>query len=452
MLTILGENSGSFCDGHSRRDFLQIGGLALGGASLPQLLQAESSLGKSSRGINHKAVIMIMLPGGPPHQDMWDLKMDAPSEYRGEFRPIKTNVPGVEICEEFPRIAKMADKFSFVRSMVGCEGPHDLMMCLTGRPGRKNVPPGGWPSIGSALSKLKGQASSDCPPFVGLSPKCRHDEWGDPGQSGFLGPAHSAFTPFRGGGKEDIVLDGVSIERLRDRRALLSSFDQFRREVDQSGMMEGLDTFNELAFGVLTSSALADALDLSKEDPKLVDRYGKGTESLQADGCWKRLDQFLMARRLVEAGARCVTVGFSRWDWHSDNFGRGRQDFPLLDQGLSALVQDLHDRGLDKDVSVVVWGEFGRTPKINDKGGRDHWPRVSSAVLACGGMNHGQSIGATDRLGGEASERPVEFQEVFSTLYHNMGIDAQNTTVEDLTGRPMYLVDPEHSPMKELVG
>ncbi|MDA8634248.1 DUF1501 domain-containing protein [Verrucomicrobiales bacterium] len=452
MLTILGENSGSFCDGHSRRDFLQIGGLALGGASLPQLLQAESSLGKSSRGINHKAVIMIMLPGGPPHQDMWDLKMDAPSEYRGEFRPIKTNVPGVEICEEFPRIAKMADKFSFVRSMVGCEGPHDLMMCLTGRPGRKNVPPGGWPSIGSALSKLKGQASSDCPPFVGLSPKCRHDEWGDPGQSGFLGPAHSAFTPFRGGGKEDIVLDGVSIERLRDRRALLSSFDQFRREVDQSGMMEGLDTFNEQAFGVLTSSALADALDLSKEDPKLVDRYGKGTESLQADGCWKRLDQFLMARRLVEAGARCVTVGFSRWDWHSDNFGRGRQDFPLLDQGLSALVQDLHDRGLDKDVSVVVWGEFGRTPKINDKGGRDHWPRVSSAVLACGGMNHGQSIGATDRLGGEASERPVEFQEVFSTLYHNMGIDAQNTTVEDLTGRPMYLVDPEHSPMKELVG
>ncbi|MDB2642526.1 DUF1501 domain-containing protein, partial [bacterium] len=285
MLTILGENSGSFCDGHSRRDFLQIGGLALGGASLPQLLQAESSLGKSSRGINHKAVIMIMLPGGPPHQDMWDLKMDAPSEYRGEFRPIKTNVPGVEICEEFPRIAKMADKFSFVRSMVGCEGPHDLMMCLTGRPGRKNVPPGGWPSIGSALSKLKGQASSDCPPFVGLSPKCRHDEWGDPGQSGFLGPAHSAFTPFRGGGKEDIVLDGVSIERLRDRRALLSSFDQFRREVDQSGMMEGLDTFNEQAFGVLTSSALADALDLSKEDPKLVDRYGKGTESLQADGC-----------------------------------------------------------------------------------------------------------------------------------------------------------------------
>ncbi len=452
MLTILGENSGRFCDGHSRRSFLQIGGMALGGMSLPQLLAAEAANGSSSRGINHKAVIMIFLPGGPPHQDMWDLKMDAPSEYRGEFQPIKTNVPGIEICEEFPKMAKMADKFSFIRSMVGAEGPHDLMMCLTGRPGRSNVPAGGWPSFGAALSKLKGSTSDSCPPFVGLSPKCRHDEWGDPGQPGFLGPAHSPFTPFRGSGKEDIALQGVSIERLHDRKALLGSFDNFRREVDQSGMMDGLDTFNQQAFGVLTSSALGDALDLSKEDPALVEKYGKGTEKLQLDGCWKRLDQFLMARRLVEAGARCVTIGFSRWDWHGGNFKRGREDFPLLDQGLSTLVQDLHDRGLDKDVSVVVWGEFGRTPLINKNAGRDHWPRVSSAVLAGGGMNHGQTIGATDRIGGEATERPVEFQEVFSTLYHNVGIDAQNTTIEDLSGRPMYLVDPEHAPMKELVG
>lgn len=449
MLTILGENSGRFCDGYSRRNFLQIGGLALGGASLPQILAAEN---KPATGINHKAVIMIFLPGGPPHQDMWDLKTDAPSEYRGEFRPIKTNVAGIEICEEFPRIAKMADKFTFVRSMVGCEGPHDLQMCNTGRPGRKNAPPGGWPSIGAALSKLQGGASESCPPFVGLSPKCKHDQWGDPGQAGFLGPAHSAFTPFRGGGQKDITLEGISLERLGDRKGLLASFDNFRRDVDQSGMMEGLDTFNQQAFGVLTSSALADALDLSKEDKRTVERYGKGSEELRADGCWKRLDQFLMARRLVEAGARCVTLGFSRWDWHSGNFTRGREDFPMLDQGLSALVQDLHDRGLDRDVSVVVWGEFGRTPKINAKAGRDHWPRVSSAVLACGGMNHGQIIGATDRLGGEATERPVEFQEVFSTLYHNVGIDARSTTVEDLTGRPMYLVDPEHAPMKELVG
>jgi hypothetical protein len=452
MLSILSESSGKFCDGVSRRSFLKIGGLSLGGATLPQLLQAEAAKnGQSSSGMNHQAVIMIYLPGGPPHQDMWDLKMDAPSEYRGEFRPIGTNVPGIEIGELFPRIAKMADKFSFIRSMVGAEGPHDAVMCLTGRPGRSKVPPGGWPSLGAVLSKVDGRVNDSCPSFVGLSPKCGHDEWGDPGAHGFLGPSHAPFTPFRGAGKEDIVLKNVSLERLRDRRSLLGSFDQFRSEFDRSGMMEGLDTFNQQAFGVLTSSALADALDLTKEDPATVARYGKGLERLKDDGSWSRLDQFLMARRLVEAGARCVTLGFSRWDWHSNNFGQAREEFPLLDQGLSALVEDLHNRGIDKNVSVVVWGEFGRTPLINKNGGRDHWPRVSSAVLAGGGMRHGQVIGATDRLGGEATERPVEFQEVFSTLYHRCGIDARNTTVNDLTGRPMYLVDSQYSPMKELI-
>jgi hypothetical protein len=368
MLTILGNDSGKFCDGLTRRSFLQIGGLALGGASLPQFLAAEAAAGKPAKGINHKAVIMIFLPGGPPHQDMWDLKPDAPAEYRGEFRPIKTNVPGIEISEELPRLAKIADKLTFVRSIVGAEGPHDAMMCLTGRPGRTNVPPGGWPSIGSAISKLQGGVNDSCPPFVGLAPKCGHDEWGNPGPAGFLGPSHSPFTPFRGAGKEDIVLKGVSLERLGDRRALLASFDDFRRDVDRSGMMEGLDTFNQQAFGVLTSSTLAKALDITEEDPKLIESYGKGLDAHLDDGSWRRLDQFLMARRLVEAGARCVTLSFSRWDWHSNNFKSARREFPMLDQGLSALVKDLHDRGLDKDVSVIVWGEFGRTPKINPQG------------------------------------------------------------------------------------
>ena len=201
---------------------------------------------------------------------------------------------------------------------------------------------------------------------------------------------------------------------------------------------------------MLTSSRLADAFDLSKEDPKIVERYGKGTEKLTADGPWKRLDQFLMARRLVEAGARCVTLGFSRWDWHGGNFKRGRENFPMLDQGVSALVEDLHARGLDRDVSVVVWGEFGRTPKINKNAGRDHWAKVSCAMLAGGGMKTGQVIGSTNRLGEEAASRPVRFGEVFATLYHNLGIDPHQTTVPDLAGRPQYLVDPEHAVMKEL--
>lgn len=451
MLTIKSEGSGRFCDGHSRRNFIKIGGLsglAAGGVSLPQLLAAE---GATNGKLGHKAIINIFLPGGPPHQDMFDLKPEAPKEIRGEFQPIPTNVDGIQICEEFPRMAKMMDKFTIIRSIVGATGRHDADQCMTGRP-FNNQPPGGWPSIGSVVAELKGSANSNTPPFIGLTPKTGHAPWSDPGKPGFLGPSRAPFCPFKGGGKEDMTLEGMSLERLGDREQLLASFDNFRRKVDSSGMMEGMDTFNQQAFGVLTSSKLAEALDVSKDDPYWVERYGKGDERLRADGAWKRLDQFLMARRLVEAGARVVTLGFSRWDWHGGNFKRGREDFPLLDQGLTALVEDLHSKGLDKDVTVICWGEFGRTPKINTNAGRDHWPKVSMAVVAGGGLNHGQVVGSTTKDGGEAYERPVHFQEMFSTLYHSIGIDARKVTVQDLTGRPQYLVDPQYSPMRELVG
>jgi hypothetical protein len=453
MLTILGNSGERFCDGMSRRGFLSIGALGLGGLALPDLYRAEAATSGAAghpRKMGHRAVINIFLAGGPPHQDMFDLKMNAPSEIRGEFKPIRTNVPGIEICELFPQMAKMTDKLAIIRSMVGAHGGHDAYQCFTGRSPR-NAPTGGWPSMGAVLSKLGGTVNDSIPPFVGLSPKTGHKPWGSPGEVGFLGPSHAAFQP-NGGGSADMVLNGITVDRLGDRKALLGSFDNFRRDVDASGIIDGMDAFTEQAFGVLTSSELANALNLDDEDPKLRERYGKGTEKLTADGPWKRLDQFLMARRLVEAGCRCVTLGFSRWDWHGNNFGRGRTDFPLLDQGVSALVEDLHNRGLDKDVTVVVWGEFGRTPTINSGAGRDHWPNVSCALLACGGMNTGQVIGSTDRLGGEAADRPVEFQEVFATLYHNLGIDVKSATVPDLSGRPRYLVDQAYEPMKELVG
>src|SRR5204863_7229324 len=199
-------------------------------------------------------------------------------------------------------------------------------------------------------------------------------------------------------------------DRLADRRRLLAGFDQFRRDVDASGLMEGLDAFNQQAFGVLTSSKLLNALDVTKEDPRIVARYGKGDPKNRDDGGPKLMEHFLAARRLVEAGARVVTVAFSRWDHHGQNFNALRQDLPLLDQGLTALISDLHERGLDKDVSVVVWGEVGRTPSINKHAGRDHWPRVSFALPACGGMLHGQVIGATDRPGAQTAERPVMFR------------------------------------------
>lgn len=445
MLTIYGGQS-RFCDGVSRRNFLKIGALGLGGLALPQLLRAEARMGI---GKTHKAVIMIFLPGGPSHQDIFDLKPEAPAEIRGEFKPISTSVPGIQICEHLPRLAAVMDKLVLVRSIVGATGGHDAIQCLTGRP-PNNAPAGGWPCMGSTLAKLQGPLNAAIPPFVGLSPRMGHMPWADSGSPGFLGVSYAPFKP-DGGGKDDMVLNGITLERLGDRRALLKSLDRFRREVDSSGAMGGMDHFNEQAFGLLTSSQLAAALDLHNEDPKVVERYGKGDPRNRDDGGPKLMEHFLIARRLVEAGARCVTLAFSRWDHHGGNFAALKQDLPLLDQGVSALVEDLYQRGLDKDVSVVVWGEFGRTPAINKDAGRDHWPRVSCAMLFGGGMKTGQVIGATDRLGGEAVDRPVQFGEVFATLYHNLGIDPNKMTVDDLSGRPRYLVDG-YQPMRELVG
>jgi len=445
VLKIPGE-SHRFCDGVSRRNFLRIGALGLGGLALPQLLQAEQQAGVRRSG---KSVIMIFLPGGPAHQDMFDLKMDAPSEIRGEFSPIKTNVPGLEICELLPLLAKRMDKCALIRSIVGATGGHDAVQCLTGR-SNKNMPPGGWPSLGSVLSKLQGPVNKSMPPFIGLSPKMGHMPWADAGTPGFLGVSHAPFKP-DGAGKDDMVLSGVTLERLSDRRTLLGSFDKMRRDLDTSGLMDGLDTFNEQAFGLLTSSRLLEALDISREDAKVRASYGKGDPKNRDDGGPKLMEQFLVARRLVEAGARCVTLAFSRWDHHSKNAEALRQDLPLLDQGVSALIDDLYNRGLEKDVSVIVWGEFGRTPIINKTGGRDHWPNVSCGLMFGGGIRTAQIIGSTDRLGGEAKDRPVQFGEVFATLYHNLGIDVNRATVTDLTGRPQYLVDRGLQPIRELI-
>jgi hypothetical protein len=448
MLTILGKPQHGFCDGVSRRTFLKIGGLALGGLSMPQILRAEAASGR--RPNSQKAIIMIFLPGGPPHQDFFDLKMDAPAEIRGEFKPIHTNVPGIDICELLPGLARRMDRLIPIRSIVGASGAHDAYECLTGHRRGRQQPPGGWPCLGSVVSKVYGPKHPSMPAFVGLSPKMGHMPWADAGDSGFLGVTHAPFKP-DGEGKGDMVLNGVTLDRLDDRKTLLTSFDRFRREADASGMMTGLDNFTEQAFGVLTSSRLMDALDIAKEDPKVRDRYGKGDPRNRDDGGPKLMEHFLMARRLVEAGTRCVTLAFSRWDHHGGNFNACRQDMPMLDQGLSALLDDLHERGMEKDVSVVVWGEFGRTPKINKDAGRDHWPQVSCALLAGGGMRTGQVIGSTDRLGAEAKDRPVHFQDVFATLYHRLGIDVGQFTLRDLTGRPQYMVDREYQPLREVI-
>jgi hypothetical protein len=314
---------------------------------------------------------------------------------------------------------------------------------------KNNQPPGGWPSFGAVISKLQGANDPALPPFIGLEPKMQHRPY-NAATPGFLGVSHQSFKP-AGEGMADMTLNGISLDRLADRKTLLTCFDRFRRDVDSSGLMEGLDTFNEQALGVLTSSKLLTALDLSKEDPRIVQSYGKGDPKTHGDAAPMLTEQFLMARRLVEAGARAVTVAFGFWDYHGQNHKLCKADLPLLDRGVTALVKDLHDRGLDKDVSVVVWGEFGRSPTINKDAGRDHWSRASFALLAGGGMKTGQVIGATDRLGGEPSDRPVRFGDVFATLYHNLGINVNETTVADLTGRPHYLVERGCEPIKELI-
>lgn len=487
MLTIPGRKH-HYCDGIPRRSFLQIGGLALGGMSLPDILRAEQQTGKQQP---HKAIIMILLPGGPPHLDMYDLKPEAPVEIRGEFSPIHTNVPGIDIGELLPRTAQIMDKMVLIRSLYGGRNDHNVHQVLTGwdshpQQGDSQIvagfPAGGWPSIGSVLSKIQGPVDPALPPFVSLAPpNAESTTRASLNQPGYLGVGHAGFEPNRkkrhdieyksGVSKEtvlqaqeesaDIVLKDISLERLGNRRELLAGLDRFRRDIDESGAMEGMDSINKQAFGILTSSKLAHALNTDHEDPRSRARYGipGGAPVL---GGPSLLEQFLVARRLVESGARCVTLAFSQWplermsrggfnwDWHKDNFKNARNQVPMLDIGLSALIEDLSARDMLGDVSVVVWGEFGRTPRINGQAGRDHWPNSSAVLLAGGGMQSGQVIGSTNRLGERPLTRPVHYREVFATLYHKLGIDARNTTLNDLRGRPQYLVD-NRDPIRELL-
>lgn len=448
MLNILGRAQ-RYCDGVSRRSFLKVGAFAFGAyhLSLADVFRAEAgSIGSHS---SHKAVINVFLGGGPPHQDMWEIKTEAPAEIRGEFKPISTKIPGIQIGEVFPKIAALADKFAFIRSVVGARGGHDAIQCTTGWPQDSLKPLGGRPSIGAVVSRLQGPVDPSVPPFIGLAATTQHRPWSDPGATGFLGAAHAPFKP-DGEGLANMRLNGINRDQMPDRKSLLTRFDRLRRDIDSNGGLKGADAATERALGVLTSSKLLDALDLSKESPKVRQRYGDGRPyKFQYDGAPTVNDQLLMARRLVEAGARCISLSYGRWDSHGKNFDLVRDHGSKLDQGLSALVEDLDARGMLNDVTIVVWGEFGRTPRINKEAGRDHWPQVSCALLAGGGLKTGQAIGATNRLGEYATSRPVTFNEIVSTIYYSLGLDPMTTTVPDPTGRPQHLT--EQPPMRELV-
>jgi len=441
MLTFAGPAS-RFCDRVSRRSFLQVGGWAAGGLCLPDLLRAEATAGRTS----HKSVIVVYLSGGLAHQDTFDLKPSAPAEVRGEFKPIPSVVPGIQIGELLPLMARCMDKVALIRSIVGLADEHSSWqnMCGAGMDLSRREQ---RPHFGSVVARVQGPVDPLVPPFVDLFPTMQHKPYNSP-HVGRLGRSAAAVKV---DGDEVSVMRNltVSADRLQDRQGLLDTIDGLRRDADGS-TRNGFDTFHGKAFDVLTSSKLVEALDVSKESAAVRERYGRGSPKHLGDGAPMWNDQLLMARRLVEAGARVVTVAYGFWDTHGQNFRHLKQHLPLFDRGISALIEDVYARGLDKDVTVLVWGEFGRTPKINKDAGRDHWSRVNGALLAGGGMKVGQIIGSTDAIAGSAKDDPVPYQNVLATVYHNLGINPHGM-VYDIANRPNPILPSTTQVIEKLV-
>jgi hypothetical protein len=430
MLTLWGARE-QFCDGISRRNFLKIGALGVGalgvGLSLADIFRLRAQAGTATT-TKHKAAILIYLPGGPSHMDMYDLKPDAPKEFRGEFNPIETNVSGVQICEHFPMQAKMWDKLACIRSIVSVD-EHSDSLVMTGYSDNVNRT-ANHPSFGSVVSKLRSGLSVEVPPFVSLRGMSRGTE------PGYLGIAHRPFAAGGPGVQNLKLATGVDQPRLEGRKGLLGTFDDVRKDIDATGTMTGIDSFTSKAIDMVVSGSVRTALDLNREDPKVRERY-KGVES------------FLTARRLVEAGVGCVTLAIGGWDTHGQNFQSLKKQLPQVDRGVANLIQDLHDRGMGQDVVTVMWGEFGRTPKINMNAGRDHWSPVMSAMIAGGGLKMGQAIGSSTARGERPKDRPYTVPQVLSTIYRAIGIDPAQAFVNGF-GRPMHILD-DRAPVTELL-
>ncbi len=442
----------------SRRSVLRIGALWPLGLTTADLLRAESSAGvRNSR----KAVVNIHLDGGPPHQDMIDLKPRAPVEIRGPVRAIDTALPGLQISEQLPLTASVADRFTFIRSLVGSAGAHDAFQCQSGFAASELQPLGGRPALGCAAAKLLGKQTDVAPPFVDLMQGRALVR--NSARPGFLGPTYQAFRPdisrmfarkLEKGMEGELARRGenhtvsyalnssLTVRRLDDRLRLLRDVDRFRADWDRAGMMEALDGFNAQALGILTSGSFARAMDLAQEDEPTNRLYSLETSgpadvgTSDGPGAVRKLQ---LARRLIEAGVRAVSLTLSDYDTHRDNFGRLHLLMPVLDRALYAFTTDLARRGMLDDVTIVVWGEFGRTPKINSNAGRDHWPGAGMCLLAGGGLRHGQVVGATDRYGAIVTSRPVRYLDVMATLYRGLGIDPMHATLVDPTGRPQHV-------------
>jgi uncharacterized protein (DUF1501 family) len=422
------------CDGVSRRSFLKIGALGLSGLGLPDLLRLRAA--DAAKDAPDTAVILLWLDGGPSQFETYDPKPDAPAEYRGPWKPIQTSLSGVQFCELFPKQARLADKLAIIRSCAHKESGHGSAV--------KNLntgylhPPGTnegtflYPAHGSIVAKVRETQRRGLPHYVCVPAANVYKA--DVGSAAHLGAAYDPFTASPSDGPKSLTLPGeLTADRLQNRRALLTSLDRLRRDVDASGMMDGMDAFTRQAFEMVTGKAAREALDLSKESATTREKYGSGVERGHAWG-----QSCLLARRLVEAGVSFVTVGMGGWDDHGADLPKDMpRRAPIYDAAVSALVEDLHERGLAKKVAVLAWGEFGRTPLIN-RGGRDHWPSSMSVLLA-GGLTMGQVIGSTDEKGARPKDRPLHPNDVLATIYKHLGIDTTQTFI-NAAGRPIPIL------------
>jgi hypothetical protein len=448
MLTIYGGTTARHCDALTRRNILRIGALGVGGLTLPGLLQARAAESKSP---GDKAVIMICLGGGPSHIDTYDMRPDSPAEYRGEFNPIATKVPGLQMCELMPRQAEIADKLAVVRSMQWTEPCHQYGEICTGFPPRAHRP-----GFGAIVNRLYRGGTRRLPRFVDLG----GDGSSDRRQSEeprYVGAPYRSFIP-SGPGLNDLSLPKeMTLERLGDRKQLRSSLDRMRRSFDTSGEFDAVDAFTRQGLEIVTSSAVREAFDISREQESVVARYGSHHNRFRylSEQYGFEFESFIRARRLVEAGVPFVSMSVARWDHHCLDRSQGtifdsyRTLLPLYDMALAALITDLHERGLSERVAVVVWGEFGRTPRVNKTGGRDHWPSAGYALLAGGGFKTGQYVGETDTHAERPKTRAYGPQNVLATLYQFLGINLA-TTLPDLSGRPTYLLE-DRDVISELV-
>ncbi len=419
MITLRGSKAGKLCDGISRRAFLRVGALGVGGLTLAELLRLRAFVA-ADEAASQKSVIVVFLNGGASQLDMFDMKPAAPAEFRGEFKPIASNVPGIDVCELMPKHATMMDKMSIVNGLQVITSGHSLYEASTGFAG--DVQPR-RPSIGAVVSRF-GRHIDGMPAWVNMA---GHD---DPA---FLGPEHAGFNP-SGGLMRDLFSNG-GIEQ--DRVSLLRTVDRLRSDIDAHQQLLATDTFTDKALQMLSTTRVREAFDVKQEPEKIRERYG--TESYGGVG-------LLQALRLAEAGVSLITVygpGNNKWDTHKDNFKIMRDTIlPHYDASISAMIEDLYARGLDKDVLIAIYGEFGRTPRINKNAGRDHYPQSGFVQLAGGGLKMGQTIGNTGVRGDWdiSRSKPYTIQNLIATMYHVLGIDP-SIKVPDNFGRPQYLLE-----------